>query len=137
MIVIPNASAATLLQIVLNKDAAEELDIKVYKNDVTPTYATALADFTEADFTGYAAVQLDSANYTVTVGAGDGDPATGAYAAVAFTSTADQTSQDCYGYYVVRRTTGDLLFCERFSDGPYSITNNGDGFNISQNIQLS
>lgn len=137
MIVIPNAAEAVMLNILLNKDAAEELDMHIYQNDVTPTAATVIGDFTEATFTGYASVELSSSNYAVAAGAGAADPATASYPAVNFTSSSDQSSQNCYGYYITRRTTGDLLWCERFTDGPYNIQNNGDGFSITQNLQMN
>jgi len=137
MIVIPNASKVVLLAIILNKDAAEELDLHVFKNNITPDVDTVLADFTEADFTGYAAIALDSANYTIAApGAGETTPAVASYGLQDFISTADQASQSHYGYYVTRRTTGDLLWCETFGDGPYNITNDQDGFRVDPRFSL-
>lgn len=122
MIVIPRASRATLLAILLNKDAPEELDLHIYKNDITPDDDTAIGDFTEADFLGYAVEELDSAAYAITTpSAGSNEPASADYGDVEFASSADQASNDNYGYFVTRRTTGDLLWCERFTDGPYAI----------------
>lgn len=138
MIVIPRTSRATLLAMLLNKTVAEELDLHVYKNDYTPNDDTELADFIEANFAGYAAEQLDSAVYAITVpGPGTSIPASAEYDDIEFASSAEQAANNNYGYYVTRRITGDLLWCERFSDGPYTIATADNKFTINPRFRLA
>lgn len=42
-----------------------------------------------------------------------------------------------YGYYLNRTTGTDLMVAERFSDGPYNITANGDQIKVTPLISLS
>jgi hypothetical protein len=133
-LLVPNPSLSVVLQIILNKDAPEELDLKIFQNDYTPVATSAVGDFTEATFTGYADVELDSAEFSTPTTA---DPSVSTYSAPEnFASTANQSSQDCYGYYIIRRVTGDLVWAERFTDGPYNILNDGDNFNVTPRITL-
>lgn len=134
-LVIPNASKAAILAILLNKDAPEELDLHLYQNDVTPGNTTGLGDLTEADFTGYADVELANANFSTPSTA---DPSVSTYdSAQAFTSSAGSQNQTIYGYYITRRTTGDLMWVERFAAPDIiTITNNGDAVNVTPRFTL-
>lgn len=91
--------------------------LRLFQNDVTDGLTAGQiealdeTDFTEADFTGYSSVALTGGAWTTT----PGDPCTGTYAAQSFTSTADQTAQTLYGYYVTRTSDGALQWFEYFS----------------------
>lgn len=104
------------------------LTLCLYKNNVTPTVTDVLGTYTEATFTGYASVTLLGGTWAVGSG-----PVIATYATQTFTSTANQTLQQIYGYYLKRGA--NLVFAERFTDGPYSIVNNGDS--ISVNLSLT
>jgi len=133
-IVLPNAAEVIALRAIIND---EELDVRIFQNDITPDDDTVLADFTEADFIGYAPAMLISEDFSTTPGTA-GNPAVSLYNfVVSFTSTASQASQNCYGYYVVGRTSGDLRWCERFTDAPYNIVNNNDSFGLTPRIELN
>lgn len=134
-LVVPTASRAAILNMILNKDAPEELDLHLFQNDVTPGNATVIGNLTEATFTGYAAIQLSNANFSTPTNA---DPSVSTYnAAQAFTSSAGSQNQTIYGYYVTRRTTADLLWVERFAPGDITtIVNNGDAVNVTPRITL-
>jgi hypothetical protein len=97
---------------------------------VTPAETDTAASFTEAAFTGYAAITLTGASWTVTEGA----PSSAAYARQQFTSTAGAQSVSVYGAYMTRATGGRLAVAERFATAPYSIINNGDYIGVTPNI---
>jgi len=128
-----NQGEEIALQAILNHTAQDEdLELRLYKNDVTPGDSDTEATYTEADFTGYAACTLTGASWVITPGA----PTEAAYAQQTFTSSAGSQNQDIYGYYVVQSVAGKLLWAERFSDGPYNIANNGDAIKVTPKIQL-
>jgi hypothetical protein len=109
-----NQGEAFSLEYLVNKSAPQNLVLRLFKNDVTNGLTQAqkdalvAADFTEADFTGYAAITLTGATWTVT----PGDPAIAAYPVQTFTSSANQTLQNIYGYYLTRVTGGELVWFE-------------------------
>ena len=120
------------LEALVNKTAPQDLVLKLYKNDKTPADGDDEGDYTEATFTGYAHADLAGASWTVTPGA----PTEAAYAQQTFTSSADQTTENIYGYFIVQVTSGKLVWAERFSDAPNPITNNGDNIKVTPKIQL-
>ena len=126
----PNQGEEIALAALLNKTAPQDLDLCLFKNDYTPVEGTTEANVTAADFTGYAVIQLTAASWTITPGA----PTSAAYAQQTFTSSAGSQNQPIYGYYIKQRTSGKLVWAERFSDGPYTITNNGDNIKITPTI---
>lgn len=133
-IVLPNEAEAIALRSIIND---EELDVRIFQNDMVPDDDTVLADFVECDFTGYTAALLSNINFTVTPGTA-GNPAVALYdSVISFTGTTDQALQYCYGYYVVGRTSGALRWCERFTDAPYSIGSNNDSFGLTARIELN
>lgn len=106
------------------------LTLALYKNDYTPVAGSQLANFTVATFTGYAAKTLTGGSWTTTQGA----PTTATYAQQTFTSSADQTAQQIYGYLV--HNGSQVLFAERFSDGPYVVQYNGDRILITPSFSV-
>ncbi len=131
-LVVPNAGEVVALAAFLNKTAATNPILKLYKSNTTPAETDTAGTYTESTFTGYAAITLTGSSWTVTGGA----PTTGAYAQQTFTSSADQTLENAYGYFVVGTTSGTLLWSERFAAAPYAITNNGDAIQITPQITL-
>jgi hypothetical protein len=129
-LVVTNGGEVITLSYLVNKVASENLVLCLYKNNVTPGETDVIGTYTEADFTGYANKNLAGASWTVTGGA----PTTAAYAEQSFASTAGSQSQDVYGYYLKRASTGDLVYAEKFSDGPYHIANNGDTIKVTPQI---
>lgn len=119
------------LEYIVNKDSPEDLVLRLFKNDKTPADADDEGDYTEADFTGYSSITLTGSSWTVTPGA----PSQASYAQQTFASTADQSQQLIYGYYLTRLTGGELMWAERFTDGPYAIANNGDQIKVTPKLQ--
>lgn len=129
-LVVPNDGEAIALEYLVNKDAPEDLVLRLFKNDITPGESDTAASYTEATFTGYAEKDLAGASWTTTKGA----PSNVIFAKQTFASTADQTLENIYGYYYVRKTSLDLVAAERFSDAPFGIENNGDEIRITPKI---
>lgn len=122
-LVFVNQGEGIALDYLVNRDAPEDLVLRLFQNDVTDGLtagqieALTEADFTEADFTGYAPVTLTGASWTTTTGA----PSETEFAEQSFTSGADQTPQNIYGYYYTRSTGGELLAFEYFDAGPPAV----------------
>lgn len=112
--------------------------LRLFKNDVTngltagQIEALTEASFTEATFTGYASVAMTGGSWTTT----PGDPCTGTYAAQSFTSTADQTAQTLYGYYVTRTSGGALQWFEEFTS-PLDIEFDGEFIRVTPRMTLA
>lgn len=116
-----------MLEALVNKTAPQTLVLKLFKSNTTPAEVHTEADYTEADFTGYASVALTGASWTASGSA----PTQIAYAEQTFTSSAGSQNQNVYGYYVVQQTSGKLVWAERFSNGPYNIANSGDQIKVT------
>jgi hypothetical protein len=112
--------------------------LKLFKNDVTLGLTSAQIDaltessFTEATFTGYSSKALTGGSWTT----GAGNPATGSYAQQTFTSSANQTPQAVYGYYVVRTSGGRLQWFETFP-GPVIFEFSGEFYRVTPRITLA
>ncbi len=112
--------------------------LKLFKNNVTNGLSSAQIDalteaaFTEATFTGYSSKALTGGSWTTTAG----NPCTGSYAVQTFTSSADQTAQPLYGYYVVRTSDSKLQWFEMFS-GPIVVEFNGEYLEVTPRITLA
>lgn len=112
--------------------------LKLYKNNVTSGLtqvqkdALTEANFTEATFTGYAAASLTGGSWTTTAG----NPCTGTYAVQTFTSSADQTAQPIYGYYVIRASDSKLEWFEDFS-APVTVQFINEFIKVTPRLTLS
>lgn len=129
-LLVPNVGEDLALQYLVNKASPQNLVLRLFKSNTTPAEGDTAGTYTEADFTGYAALTLAGASWTVTPGA----PSQAAYAQQTFTSSAEQASQSIYGYYLTRLTGGELVYAERFTDGPYAITHLGDAIKVTPQI---
>jgi hypothetical protein len=130
---VPNVGEVKMLENVLNKTAPENQILKLFKSNTTPADTDTHATYTEADFTGYTNKTMTGTSWTVTTG----DPCTANYAQQTFASTATQTAQSVYGYFVTQVSSGVLMWAERFTDGPYTIVNNGDEIRITPQVTLA
>jgi len=129
-LLVPNVGEDLALQYLVNKASPQNLVLRLFKSNTTPAEGDTAGTYTEADFTGYAALTLAGASWTVTPGA----PSQAAYAQQTFTSSAEQASQSIYGYYLTRLTGGELVYAERFTDGPYAIAHLGDAIKVTPQI---
>jgi hypothetical protein len=113
MIVVPQAGAQVLLEKGLDGLTAA-VAVHLYQNDFAPAPGTVLADFTEADYSGYAAQTVTPATWPVffqgisqVVAVGPG---------LVFTPTASTIANVIYGYYVTDSGGTRLLWAERFAE---------------------
>lgn len=99
--------------IALNQFLVEDdLVLKLYSNDLTPTKTDTAASFTEVAGGGYADIQLPMGGWIITAGT----PNQGVQAQKTFSFTgATNAPGTIYGYYVVD-SDGVLRWSERFAD---------------------
>lgn len=128
----PNVGVQEILRRALNYSATGDVILKLYQSNTTPAEGDTTATYTEATWTGYSAKTLTGASWTVT----NADPAEASYAQQTYTSTAGSQNQANYGYYVTNGAGTVLLWAERFTDGPYTIVNNGDTISVTPKITL-
>lgn len=132
-LVVPDAAEVVWLKNVLNHTAPQNLVLKLYKNNHNPAEGDTESDYTEADFTGYSALTLTGSSWSVS---SSGGVTTASYAQQTFTSSADQSTQSVYGYYLVQASSGKIMWAEKFSDGPYPISFNGDDIKVTPKVTL-
>lgn len=129
----PNQGELLALEAILNKTAPQDLNLCLYANNATLTETMTESALTAVSGGGYAEIQLTAANWNTAGGA----PSTGDYAKQTFTFTGTPSSgSSVYGYYVKQRTSGKLVWVEAFSDGPYTVTNNGDKIEVTLNVGI-
>lgn len=133
-LLVPDVGEVLMLKNIVNNTAPTNLVLKLYQSNTTPAEGDTAATYTESNFTGYANVTLTGASWTVGTVAGTSNAT---YAQQTYTSSAAQTTQNVYGYFVTAGPTGTLLWAERFTDGPYPITNNGDAVKVTPYIELA
>jgi hypothetical protein len=132
-LLVPDVGEGRMLKAVVNHTAPENLVLRLYSSNTTPAETDTHTTYTEATFTGYSAATLTGASWSITEGA----PSYASYAQQTFTSTSAQATQNIYGYILRQTTSGILMWAERFSDGPYPITNNGDAIRVTPYIELA
>lgn len=130
-LLVPDVGEAYLLSAFVAKQPATVPVLKLYRNNITPAETDTQATYTEATFTGYSSISMSAGGSWAVSGTA---PTMIAYAQQTFTSSANQTTQQIYGYFVTATTSNTLLWAEKFSDGPYPITNNGDQIKITPQI---
>lgn len=121
-LVVANEGLPILLRRMLRPEVADADPFKLglFKSNYTPAHDTTLASFTEADYAGYARIDLDPADWN--------DPTSGlptstiifGIGAQVFLATA--SSQQVYGYFVLDATETLVLWAERFAGAPFTIT---------------
>ena len=108
---IPECGAKKLLELMLGKDLAENVSLKLFVNNLTIDDDSVAGDFTEMSTHGYSAKTLAMASWGACSFATP--QASSAYAQQIWTFTAAATV-NVYGYYVVMATTGTLLWACKF-----------------------
>lgn len=119
-LVVPNTAEILMLQYMLNMIATDGAAtnvngnrvLRLYKNDLTPADTHSLSDLTQSTEAGYAPITLYGTLWSISSTAGI---TTAVYSQQTF---AFSTSATVYGYYVTSVTGGNLLWMERFDNGP-------------------
>lgn len=137
-LLVPNEAEERMISMIVNATTAQNLNLKLelYKNNLTPASTDVKADYTPSTFTGYAAVSLTSGSWTITA-ATSSAPAMAAQTSATTFSCSATTSESVYGYFVYQTGATVMMWAERFSDGPYTIANNGDRVVLTAQITLS
>lgn len=115
MIVILNDGAPLLLYQLFGLDTGYStgMEIGLFQNDYTPVATSTPGNFTPADFTGYAPVVLNPANWPYPSIVADHPEMTyDAPGGIEWTNTG--ASQTIYGFFVYNNDIGNYLFAERF-----------------------
>jgi hypothetical protein len=129
MLVVSDSSEVLMLQYILNKSNPSNLTIHLYSNNVTPGESSTITTFTEVTGFGYNPIALIPANWTIVID----DFAKGEHTEVTWTFTG--AAGAIYGYYVTRQT-GELMWAERFTNGPYTINTSGDEIRVTPRLSL-
>ncbi len=139
--VVSNEGEKLLLEAAVGKVAAANLKLKLFKNNVTPGHESTVATFTEADFTGYAAITLTTTSWNAgTAGTGTGtalaNKATIDYAQQTFTMGVPGTTNTVYGYFITDTAGTTLVGAERFA-ASQSMSLSGDSIKITPKVAFS
>lgn len=113
------------LENIFNRTTPEDLTVHLYANDVTPAQTDTEAQYTEVTGGGYAEVDLVPALWVIT----GIEPTKGTYPQITWTFTAAVGT--VYGYYVTGKTSGNLLWSERFSSAPINVQNADVKINVT------
>lgn len=117
--VFSDEGAADALNAVVTAPSMNASKLRLFKNNLVPDNTKVLADFTEADFAGYAPISLSGfsvPSVAAHVASSSPAPAT-------FTITAG--SQNVYGWYVTNSAGTKLLFSQRDPAAPVALDSAG------------
>lgn len=116
-----------------NPAAGNNLTLKLFVNDVSPSDTDTAATYTEAVGGGYAAAVLNAASFAVSSVSGI---VQAAYAQQQFVFTGPLTTNlNIYGAYVV--DADGIIICAERAPSPYAPVNSGDMYVITPVFQLS
>ncbi len=130
-LVIPNTFEIGILNLVLNKAMPEDIKIKLYTNDVTPSEDDDENTYVEVIGNGYSSILLSPISWDIQ----DGNPTTAAHPEVTFNFTG--AVGNIYGYFIVGEDTGTLKWAERFSNGPFNVAVSGSSIKIRPRLSLT
>lgn len=125
----PNTGENIALEALVNKTAPQNLVLKLYSSNTTPSDTDTAGTYTEATFAGYSAITLTGASWNA---ASAGSISYGSEQT--FTRSSTGTTENIYGYFVVQASSGTLVYSERDGSAPFAVTNNGDAIKITPTI---
>lgn len=100
-------------------------ELKLFKNDFNPVDGTILADFVEADFSGYAAITVNDWGAVFTDGAGTARTES---TTKVFSHNGGGTSNSVYGYFFV--ANGKVMFAGRSDSAPVTMSSASHTFSV-------
>jgi len=130
-VVFTQTGEVVALENIVNNTAPQNLTLRLYSNNYTPTSTDTSSNYTELSGYGYSSVSLTPSSFTFATGT----PCTATYPQITFTFTG--AAGLIYGYFVTQASSGSLLFANRFSNAPISIANNGDQIRVTLTLQLA
>jgi len=110
----------------------ENLTLKLFKTDVTPTATSVEGDFTEADFTNYTSKTLTRAGWNAA--ATVGGKAEAEYGTVQ-TWTCGASGNTIYGYLIIGATSNVLLWAEKLATE--RVLSDGSTYNLTVKFTLN
>lgn len=113
MLVIPNARLTAMLSQERSVLTGSGCILRLFTNDFQPTPASAIADFIEATFTGYASQSLGT-DWTAAAIISPGVARMNTSIRT-FSFTGGSGSQTIYGFYAVNTAVTSLMFSKRFA----------------------
>ena len=128
---VPHTGENLILEMMVNKTAAQNLVLKLFKNNNTPADTDTAATYTEAAFTGYAALNLTGATWNAAAGG------TITYSAQQTFTCSGASAESIYGYFIVQATSTVLVWSERDASAPFAIANSGDAVKITPTISAN
>ena len=127
----PDTGENLVLEMLVNKTASQNLVIKLYKNNITPSDTDTAGTYTEATFPGYAAITLTGASWNAAASG------TITYSAQQSFTCSGVSTDDIYGYYIVQLGSGILLYSERDGAAPFAVRNSGDAVKITPSVSAN
>lgn len=130
---VPNEGEIELLDYLKATFNGANVKVRLYRNDYTPVDASVLADFTEANFSGYAEQASGGYSFPLTVGGKAQTTGT----PKEFTHNGGATANDIYGFYVVNNAGTKVLWAERIASAPVAMSANGHKLIVTPQLTLS
>lgn len=125
----PDVGENIALEALVNKTAAQNLVLRLYSNNITPSDTDTAGTYTEATFAGYSAITLTGGSWNAASG---GSISYGSQQT--FTRSSTGTLENIYGYYVTQAVSGLLVYSERDGAAPFAVTNSGDNIKLTPTI---
>lgn len=122
---VPDVGENLVLEMMVNKTAAQNLVLRLFQNNITPSDTDTAGTYTEATFPGYAAITLAGASW------GAASAGSIAFAQQTFTISSGGP-QTVFGYYYTQLTSGILVAAE--AQTSFAFTNVGDNVKITPTI---
>ena len=128
---VPHTGENVILEAMVNKTAPQNLVLHLYINNITPSDTDTTATYTEATFTGYAAITLTGASWNAA------SLGVIAYSAQQTFTCSGASSNSVYGYYVTQTTSTILVWSERDVSAPFTVAVVGDAVKITPTISAN
>ena len=109
-LVIPNEGEAEMIRRLLNASPPDDLILRLYENNISPTESDIVSTYTECSAGGYSPASLSGASWSVNT---DGNGITSAtYPQQDFNLTSSIT---IYGYFITNNSGTTLMWAKDFS----------------------
>jgi len=131
--IIPDAGKIPLAKVFSREQVDGTLTMKLFRNNYSVDKGTVLGDLTEANFTGYAAIDLTT---PVTQPALDANDRSWILWDLLTWTKAGATGNTIYGYWV-ENALGDLLWAETFDTGGWAMTVDGTPLQLYPRFTLA
>ena len=122
---VPDVGENLALEMMVNKTAPQDLTLKLFKNNITPSDTDVAGTYTESTFPGYASIAITGASWNA---AAAGSITNGTQRVFTCSGAA---SESVYGYYMIQTTSTILLYSERDVNAPFAIAVSGDTVKVT------